>query len=199
MSQPLVSINIDNSGLERVMQDLAASKGQIDRALRSTTGKVQRWINTQLVREMAAQLKIAQKAIRPRFKKHLSRSGQEIYASIWVGVNPFEAQRVGTPKQLKKGVRVKSWLFDKAFIASIYVSDQKVWRRQKAPESWSTAGGSRQKDWQRKNAGRFPVAVMMVPIAEQMEEILPRYEAPAARKFEEIFEHELKFAMGWFK
>ena len=39
----------------------------------------------------------------------------------------------------------------------------------------------------------------MLPIAEQMEEILPRYEGPAARKFEEIFEHELKFAMGWFK
>ncbi|MBU0680106.1 MAG: phage tail protein [Proteobacteria bacterium] len=178
MSQPLISINI-NPGLDRLAQDLAASKGQIDKALVSTSRKVQAWLNTQLIREMAREIKIKQKALRGRFKKSLTRSGQEIYASIWIGVNPFEAQLTGKPRQLNKGVRVRSWLFDKAFTASIYSSQEKVWRR--------------------KSGSRFPVVKMMIPIAEQMEKILPRYEAPAARKFEEIFEHELKFAMGWFK
>ena len=179
MSQPIVSITI-NHGLDGLIRELGASKGQMEKAARSATRKLQAWINTQLMREMARETNIKQKALRPRFKKAMVSTAQGIYASIWIGVNPFEAQLAGKPRKMgKKGVKVRSWMFDKAFVASIFSSQEKVCRR--------------------TTSRRFPVAKMMIPIAEQMEEILPKYEGPAARKFEEIFEHEIKFSMGLFK
>ena len=179
MSQPIVSITL-NHGLDAMVRELGALNGQIDKALVSTGRKLQAWLNTQLMREMARETNIKRKALLPRFKKALARTDSGVYASIWIGVNPFEAQLAGKPRKIgKKGVKVRSWMFDKAFIASAFTDQEKVWRR--------------------TTASRFPIMKMMIPVAEQMEEILPKYEGPAARKFEEIFEHELKFAMGWFK
>ena len=46
---------------------------------------------------------------------------------------------------------------------------------------------------------RFPVILMTVPVHKEMEEIINNYERPAAAMFENRFEHELKYVLGWFK
>lgn len=178
MSQPFVSINVGN-GLDRIVADLGGTAVQIDRALKSSVRKLQGWMNTQLARELSQAVDIGQVALKRRMRKSAVRSGREIYASIWIGVNPIEAQRAGKPRQLKAGAKVRGRLFEKGFIASIFSPEQKIWRR--------------------TGKERFPVIKMTIPIAEELEKILPRYEGPAAAQFEKIFSHELKFAMGWFK
>jgi len=178
MSQPIVSINL-NHGLDAMVQELGALKGQIDKALVSTSRKLLAWLNTQLMREMGREAHIKRQAMLPRFRKTIRRTENGVYAAIWIGLNPFPAHVAGKPRKIgKKGVKVHTWMFDKAFIATVN-GQEMVWRR--------------------KTARRLPIMKIMISISEQMEEILPNYEGPAARKFEEIFEHELKFAMGWFK
>lgn len=179
MSQPIVSITI-NHGPDGLIRELGASKGQMEKAIRSATRKLQGWLSTQLMREMARETSIKKKDLARRFKNEIAMTDQGASATIWIGVNPLEAQLAGKPRKMgKRGVKVRSWMFDKAFVASIVSSQKKVFRR--------------------TTSRRGPLAIMTIPIAEQMEEILPKYEGPAARKFEEIFEHEIKFSMGLFK
>jgi len=176
------------AGVDQVITALGATAAHIDKALVSSVRKVRAWALTQLARELAAKADITQRSLKRRVYQGLTRTGQTVTATIWIGLRPIAADLVGNPKKLPTGVRVRSHIFHGAFIAAIFSGDTaKVYMRK-----FRAAGGG-------KRVGRFPVVRMTIPIAEQMEEILPKYEGPAARKFEEIFEHELKFAMGWFK
>lgn len=209
MSQPIVQINIAQ-GLGAIVAEFGATAGQIDRALKSSVRRLQGWMNTQLARALGTALDINQGAIKARMKKSAVRIGgtNEINASIWIGINPIEAQRAGAPRQQRAGAKVKGRLFAGAFTASIYTEDRKVWIRQSSklydPEKYEVRGyrarpGNRFGAQQNlQGSGRFPVVLVRIPIAEDAEKFLPQFEAPAAREFEKIFEHELKFAMGWF-
>lgn len=161
-------------------QRLGALPAQLRLASKRAATKTRNWLMTQLRRELAQALAVPQKPLRGRFRrgKGSSYSEKAGMAVLWIGLSDIGAEQIGKPRQLKKGVKVKQYWFERAFVADIY-GGQKVWRR--------------------KGTKRLPVIKMTVPINEEMEEILPRYEVPVARKFEEIFEHELKFAMGWFK
>ena len=211
MSQPIVSITI-NHGADHIISALGASMKQVDQARVSSAVKVRQWLNTQLVREIARAADISPRGIKGRFKQSFTRTGREIMASIWIGVNPLEAHKIGRPSQNNTGVRVRGHVFDGAFKARIYTATEKVFIRmtskhydsEKYPSEQKRPGDRFSPRYKKdhsplRNSGRFPVVKIRIPIAEQMEEILPEYEGPAARKFEEIFEHELKFAMGWFK
>ncbi|MCF6180048.1 MAG: phage tail protein [Geopsychrobacter sp.] len=177
MSAPTVGISFNHS-LEELSREFGATLAQIDKARTRAVRKLRKWLQTQLARELAQAVGTQQKALKPRFHHSIYREGRTLWAHIWIGVNPIDAHRTGRPRQLKKGVRVHQNLFEKAFFVNVYGDEKKV--------------------WQRKGKGRFPVIKVQVPIAEQMREILPRYEGPAAAKLAQIFEHELKFEAGWF-
>ena len=179
MSQPTVGISFNHS-LEQLTRELGATLSQVDKARTRAVRKLKRWIETQLTRELASSVHVRQKAIKHRFRSHVYREGRTVFAHIWIGVNPLDAHTIGKPKQTRrmKGTRVYQHFFDKAFFVNVYGDEEKVWRR--------------------KGKGRFPVIKVQVPIEEEMRELLPKYEGPAARKLAEIFEHELKFELGWF-
>ncbi len=180
MSQPTVSISF-NHNLEQLSKELGATIAQIDKARVRAVSKLRRWMETQLARELATAVGVRQKSIKPRFKHHVRREGRTIWANIWIGTNPLDAHLIGKPKQNRKmkGTRVYQHFFDKAFFVNVFGDQPKVWRR--------------------KDNRRFPVIKVQLPIAAELEEVLPKYEGPAAEKLAEIFEHELKFEMGWFK
>jgi hypothetical protein len=141
------------------------------------------WLMTQLTRELAARTAIPEKGLKRRFRrggrpadKAYSNSG---YAVLWIGLNAMEAQKLGKVYQNDVGTIAGNHFFDRAFIAEIYSGEPKVWRRK-------TPGHGSQ---------RFPVVKMTVPINEALEEILPSYEAAAARMFSSRLQHELRFLM----
>lgn len=180
MSRPTVGISFSYS-VEQLTADLGATLGQIDKAKTRAISKLRRWLQTQLSREFAAVAGIRQKAIKSRFKHHIHREGKTLWANIWIGVNPIDAHLLGKPRQTRrmKGTRVHQHFFDKAFFVNVFGDEPKVWKR--------------------KDKRRFPVIKVQLPIAEEMEQLLEKYERPAELKLAEIFEHELKFEMGWFK
>ncbi len=166
---------------EEFAQKLGATIKQLRVAARRAAAKTRNWLQTQLLRELADAVGVPKKPLRLRYrrgKKQAAFSEATSHAILWIGTNPLEAQKAGKARQTRKGSRAGRHFFEKAFVANVYGPGEKIWRR--------------------KGASRFPVVKMTIPLHGEMEEILPRYERPAAEKFQQYFEHELKFAMGWF-
>lgn len=193
-----IYIQIETAELEERFRLLSK---QIALAARRAALRTRNWLQTQLVRELSARAALPQKGIKARFRrgrhgdtKEDERNSQaysnEGYAVLWIGLNPVDAQTAGTPRQNKKsagprpipgaGTKVGRHFFDRAFIANIYGPGEKVWRRKSM--------GARSK--------AFPVVKMTVPINEAMEEILPLYEAAAARMFSQRLEHECNYLIA---
>ena len=162
--------------------------------------RVRDWLLTQLTRELSTRAQLPQKGIRGRFRRgRHEKNGQfysnEGYAILWIGLNPVMADASGLkPRHVRRvrggkyhrgpkpvpgaGVRIGKHFFDRAFIADIY-------------------GGA--KVYRRKNLGseseKLPVVRMSIPINETMQEILPKYQAAAARMFSQRLEHEVNFLL----
>lgn len=213
MSPATVEINVGD-GLNRLVAELGGTEAQIRKALASTAEKVQTWLSARLARALAGEMDMNVGAIKGRIKKSaVLRTGKIVTANIWIGVKPIEAQRAGRPRQLQAGAKARRRFFEGAFVAAIYTSEEKIWvrlgSRHYDPETYPTARkhrpGDRFAPYKKKDnshlrdSGRFPVVMARIPIAEEMAAVLPRYQQPTARRFEEVFEHELKYAVGWFR
>jgi len=174
----LIQFNFD---IPKSVENFGALPGQFQIAAKRSAVKVRNWLITQLRRELATQIKVPVGALRDKFKKG-APEGVVVppgAAVLMIDLSAVEAQKIKNPTQTKSGVRVGSHFFKGAFVAKIYSSETKVWRR--------------------KGPSRFPVVKMTVPIRADVEHLLEKYEGPMARKFEEYFEHELKYEMGFFK
>jgi hypothetical protein len=87
------------------------------RALRKTS----RWIMTSVARDLSATTQIPLAVIRKRlhFYPHSREQGK-----VWLGINPIEVERLGTPRQTETGVTVGGLYFPGA-----WKSGRKVFRR----------------------------------------------------------------------
>ncbi len=176
MSTPQVSIYFDyEHGL--LSSQFGAAPHQIMRAQGRAVKKLAAWVQTQIAREAGSKTKVPQKVLKPRFYRSM-KGGSNPEARIWIGINPVKARRLGRVSQSGRGAKAGRRFFRKSFAANVYGDDQQVWIR--------------------KGAARLPIAEVGVSIAEGFEDVLDKYQDVAARKFEEFFEHELKFEMGWF-
>ncbi len=172
--------------IDRIMKrlNLMADKKTIYSAINKAAVRTRNWLQTQLARELAARTDIQKKKLRTRFKrgKKQAVSAWSNLAVLWIGVNPIPVHLLKKKpiwdRSRGGGVRVGSRYFAGAFLAKIYSKETKVWRRM--------------------GKKRFPVILMTVPIQQEMEAIIKKYEKQTSQKFEERIEHELKFALGWF-
>jgi len=166
--------------------NLIANTKQIYMAINRAAKETRNWLQTQLRKELSLKTGIERKLLKPRFRRgnRNAVSAWSNLAILWVGVNPMPAHWLSFGKNTTwdrsrgGGVKVGTRYFAGAFMAKIYSSETKIWRRM--------------------GKKLFPVILMTVPIEKEMEEILPKYEKLAAYKFEQRFEHQLKFALGWF-
>lgn len=172
-----IYVQVDTTELQKLWE---LSPKKMAAAARRAATRTRDWLMTQMTRELMAQGNLPKWGVRGRVRRGpKDRDGQyfsDPYAILWIGLNAIEAQRAGTPKQTKKGVKAGRHFFDRAFLAQIYSGTTKVWRR--------------------KGAHRLPVIKMTVPISEAMEKILPKYESAAARMFEQRLEHEINRELG---
>jgi hypothetical protein len=177
-------VQVDTREMEKLLSILPE---KMTLASRRAAVRTRNWLMTQLRRELASSTAIPHKNFKGRFKR--GAYSNEGFATLWIGLNPMDATRAGTPRQNKKaagprpipgaGTKVKKHFFDRAFVADIY-NGESVWRRK------SFGAGSK----------AFPVIKMTIPINEEMEEILPKYEEAAARMFSQRLEHEVNYLLG---
>jgi hypothetical protein len=176
-----IYVQVDTSEMEARLGQLAHV---IPTAAKRAAVRTRDWLMTQLRRELSRRAAVPRKELKGRFRRSGGEKGsaysRSAYAVLWIGLNGIEAQKVGNPRQNKTGTKVGRHSFDRAFLSTIYSGEQKIWRRK------SFGRGSR----------RFPVVKMTIPVNEAMEEILPEYQAAAARMFSQRLEHEVNYLLG---
>ena len=143
------------------------------------------WLRSQVLRDLNETLGTKKKQLKMRFRKggngRNTMSKHSSMATLWIGVNPMGVEALKHKlRQTKNGVRVGKRFFPGAFVADVY-------------------GAGQESAWKRLGRKRVPLMKMMVPIQPEVEEILPHYIDEAAKKFEERFEHDLKYLMGKLK
>jgi len=118
-------LRVDITGrreLQAIAIEFGASEKQIQAALRSTFGKMAKWLLTLSVRGLSGHLKIQQKILRTRLRTYrmqggLSGGGE---AKVWYGLKDVPLSRL-SPRETSKGVRAAGGRFvEGAFIAKLF-------------------------------------------------------------------------------
>lgn len=173
----MLNVIIEPAELGRAADALMATQKQVDAALRSTLGKMAKWVKTRSVRGMSDALGMQQKVIRRRVKALKAKKtsdGQQV--SIWYGENPvgliyLGARQNGSGVSASGGRTVKS-----AFIAK-------------------GKGGGKQV-FKRTGSSRLPVkrqAAEVKPDADKFIESNFIDSAAFEAQFYKVFEHELQW------
>jgi alanyl-tRNA synthetase len=172
----MLDIRIDASQLDRVALDFVATEKQAERALRSTLGKMAKWVKTRSVRGLASELKIPQRVVRRRVKTLKARKtagGSQI--AIWYGQNPA-AMIYLNARQNSTGVTAGAYTRNGAFIAK-------------------GKGGGKQV-FKRAGKARLPLVKQEVEIKPQSDDYLESNfidSAAFTAQFYKVFEHEMQW------
>lgn len=106
------------------------SENAVRAAWRRALKKTGKWVKTYVAKGVSREVKIPQKVLRERLYFFLRSKMME--GKVWLGANPIEAHRIGTPRQTRRGVTVGRLRFDGAWIYRSKHSsskDGKVFRR----------------------------------------------------------------------
>lgn len=176
----MISLDINTAGIRPAIEALDASDSQIERALRSTLGKLAAWAKGRATKAMARELQMDQRTIRRRLKTTRVRNtsgGASI--TVWFGLNPVGIIHLGA-RQTRRGVSARGGRrLDHAFIATMQSGKRGVFRRR---------GAARLKiDLQRENIEDQGRGYLIDDLAKS-----PEMEA----RFVGIFERELKWQMS---
>lgn len=150
-----------------------ATEKQVERALRSTLGKMAKWVRTRSIRSLQQNLKIPQKILRRRIKVMKRRTGNSI--AIFYGENAVAAILL-KPKKTSTGVTAAGRDFPGAFIAN--------------------GKGGKQQVFKRSGSARLPLVRQEVEIKKDTDEFLEREfitAAAFAEQFYKVFEHEIEW------
>jgi hypothetical protein len=173
-----LEIDIDGRGITALADMFGATQAQIDAAMRSTYGKMARWLRTQSVRGLSSRLKIQQKILRSRIKTFRMQhgiGGGDVQAKVWYGIKDIAYARLN-PKESGTGVRAQGGRFEAgAFIAKLH---------------------GRQQVLKRVGAKRVPLKVVYAEISDEaityIEDVLVGT-AMFDAQFYRLLEHELKW------
>lgn len=188
-----LDINLQ-AALDELAPGLSAYEKSTQQALKRAIRKFMRWLQREISRLIKSRTGVAQKSLKARFKVTLLL--KEGYASLWVGLNPIEAQLAGGVRQLKVGTRAAGQLFEGAFYRPVYGKEAKVWRRK------FRGKGSTKRSWIHLKrsapdeiAGRFPVEKMTIDIDRPSREEINRLQSRAQKRFKTLFQQELNYAV----
>ncbi|BBD08454.1 phage tail protein [Desulfovibrio ferrophilus] len=157
--------------VERIAQQFAATKGQVQKASRRAVRKLVRWVQSISLREASRDTGIKRKILKHRLR--MSVNGNQFTARVWYGLNAIPLSAMG-PKQTKTGVSAGPVDRRHAFIVRHGAKGQ-VYRRVHRDQ-------------------RLPLAIQYENIADEFRRILLtdislRFE----RMFSKYFEQELRW------
>jgi len=193
-------LNIDlGADTHAITSGLPNINGKITKAVNRATKKAAQWLITHSVREMAKELGIKQAPLKQRFR--VDFNGGNVH--IWVGLLEIGAQHIANPQQNAAGVKVGKEQYDGAFYKTIYGSEGRVYIRAKRNRVFKHSVVRQRRrlsphydhGFMGDNDGRFPVQTIGVAIEEVGEEVLGRYERRLNKRYQEILEQELNYAL----
>ena len=118
-----LGIEFDVEGLQAMVDAYGATEAQFTAAMRSTYGRMARWLRTQSVRGLSSQLRIPQKILRRRLRTYRLQGGvgsRGEGAKVWYGLRPIPFSAL-SPRETSKGVRTAGGRFEEgAFIAKLF-------------------------------------------------------------------------------
>jgi len=118
-------IDFDHQSMTALVNAFGATEAQFEAAMRSTYGKMGRWLRSRGTRELSAVLKIKQKILRGRIKEFrmqggIANHGKEAGAKVWFGLRPISLMRLNARK-VAGGVKADGGRFVAgAFIANVH-------------------------------------------------------------------------------
>ncbi|HHG4777646.1 TPA: hypothetical protein ACPWIL_006082 [Pseudomonas aeruginosa] len=196
--------------ITRVTALIQTTPAQLAKAAARARRKTMRWLTTAMSRDISRELRIPQKALKPRWSSKVAGSGDDEVAILWFGTLPIGAESAGRPRQNKRGTTVAGRRFDGAFHRAVYDGTPRVWvRKSRAaalgldlPAMSRKKGGGNERFLDlggandSSNRGRFPVMRVGIELETQAAEVFRRYERRALARFAELIEQEINFAVN---
>lgn len=191
-------VNIDLAFAQAIRQATAviqATPKQLAVANERAIKKTLRWLGSQMSRNLRQQLKIPQKALKPRLSFHILRKGNDKQYKLWIGTDPIAAERLGRSRQLKKGAAVGRHRFVGAFVTHQHGAHGPVRIRQQRNQ---TAGHTAFND--RVITGddqhRYPLIRIGIDIDLTAIEALRRLERQVTNRFYTLLQQELNYVVN---
>ncbi|ADP96431.1 prophage LambdaW5, minor tail protein Z-like protein [Marinobacter adhaerens] len=124
-----IDLEIHADRMNQLQLDLQATDTEVRQALRSTLGKMGRWLRTQSARGLSRELDIKQKALRRRLKSfRVKTKGNKTEITVWYGLDPIDYMDL-SPRQTNTGVSAGRRRVPGAFIAQARGANRKVFKR----------------------------------------------------------------------
>lgn len=115
-----LSVEIDARGINSLALAFGATEKQVEAAMRSTYGKMARWMRTHSLRGLSRKLHIQQKILRSRIRTYRMQNGlgdQGGGAKVWYGLRNIPFSRLN-PRRARDGVRAAGRYVEGAFLTS---------------------------------------------------------------------------------
>jgi hypothetical protein len=114
-------LDIDGGSIAGLANAFGATELQVEAALRSTYGKLAKWLRTQSVRGLSAKLKVPPAILRSRLKTYRLQGGiGGGEAKVWYGLRDIPLIRL-KPRETSKGVACAGGReVEGAFIAKLF-------------------------------------------------------------------------------
>lgn len=173
-----LSVDIDGDSVFALANAFGATEAQVEAAMRSTYGRMGRWLRTRAMRGLSSKLRIQQKILRARVKTFRIEGGivnGGAGAKVWFGLRPISLMRLNA-RQSGKGVRAAGGRYiEGAFIANFKGRPQVL---------------------KRTGSARLPIEVQNADIADEStifieDELIGTAEFDS--QFFKYLEHELKW------
>lgn len=125
-----MSTIIVGEGLDAIVARFDAMPKQIERASIRAINKTTQWVAGQAVKELAAIMGVAQKAIKDRIVARMARSDLP-KGQVWIGLNRLGAtqRRFGNLRQTKSGAIAGGVRFAGAFVATMGSTHAAIFKR----------------------------------------------------------------------
>lgn len=127
-----LKIDFDDAAFRQFVQSL--NEARLIAASRRASKKAASWMHTQVSRAVADEAKFPRRLIKMTrgriYDKGWRRSGDSGYAyKVWLGLDPIAADRLGTPRKLRKGYAVRGRRFPEAFMPKRGRYAEKLYQR----------------------------------------------------------------------
>ena len=178
-TKSIVTAYVDFEGIEKLPSWQAVLEKDLQTALRRANVKTRRWLQTRVIDSVSGELKIAKKALRPRF--YFGGKAKDLQVVLWIGLFPITLFRAShrKPHQTRHGVRAYNKIYPHSFIAVM------------------SKGNFHKGVFFRKGKNRLPIDEHKIEISAAAEHNVRKLvEGPVQQYWQKTFKHELNYAMG---
>lgn len=197
----MLSLNL-NPVVDELSGDLSRTGAVIERATKRALRNTLRWLERQLIKDMADVANMPQKTIRQYRRVHINLEGMT--GEAWVGLNPLPLHESGAVKwnRQAEGASVNGKTYAGSFYKAVYGDTRKVWIRTSRNQQEGHATYHRKRRYRafsgEVGSSRFPVEMLGVPLEDVEDEMDGALEGQAVERFYRSLSQELRSAQSGY-